>query len=57
LELAIDDEVLAAQDVECLVRPADIGRNFLHDAAQLLETTSPLSCRFRGLRSIGMRPL
>ena len=35
LGLAVDDEVLAAQDMECLVRRADIGRCFLDDAAQL----------------------
>ena len=37
LQLAVDDEVLAAQDMERLVRRADIGRGFLDDASQLLE--------------------
>jgi hypothetical protein len=38
LQLAVDDEMLVAQDMKCLVRRADIGRSFFDNASQLLET-------------------
>ena len=37
LQLAIDDEVLAAQHHEDLVDRTEVGRDLLDDAAQLLE--------------------
>ena len=38
LQLAIDDEMLAAQDVKRLVRRPDIGGGFLDNASQLRKT-------------------
>jgi hypothetical protein len=37
LQLAVDDEVLSAKNMEGLVRRADIGGCLLDDAAELLE--------------------
>src|SRR6267142_1448417 len=42
LQLAIDDEGLAAQIEERLVDGADVGRGFLDDAAQFLEAARRL---------------
>ena len=43
LQLAIDDEMLAAQDVKRLVRRPDIGGGFLDNAAQFLEAPRRLA--------------
>ena len=45
LQLAVDDEMLAAQDVKRLVRRPDLGAGLLDNAAQFLETPRRLAAK------------
>jgi hypothetical protein len=48
--------MLAAEDVECLIRRADIGRGFFDDAAYFPETLRRLGADFAHFAMTGVRP-